>query len=400
MKALHVIPSISPKEGGPSFSLPRIARALRTAKVDVTIATTDDNGRGARIHVTLGKEMSATDEATKIYFRKNTDSYKVSWGLMRWLQQNVGRFDVVHIHALFSFASVAAARSAHRSGIPYVIRPLGVLNRWGLENRRRLLKKVSLRLVELPILRRAGAIHYTSRREQEEAETVDPAIAAARACVIPLPVTLPEAESFDNSGGFFEKLGCSQERRVVLFLSRLDRKKGLELLLDAFSEVHRKFPAAILVITGAGEKQYVKELHRRSKKLGLSADVLWPGFLQGADKVAAFNAATVFVLPSYSENFGIAAAEALASGVPVVLSSEVALSDEVIQADAGLVTACDALAISTAIQSLLADESLCSRLAANGKRLVREQFSAKAVGESLSNLYRSLIKDTVDRQER
>src|SRR5437868_3765803 len=125
-----------------------MARALALVDVDVTIATTDDDGNGARLKVPLGEPMKE-GSATIYYFRRNILPYKISFGLAQWLRSNISRFDIIHIHALFSFSSTVAAHTAYWQGAPYVIRPLGVLNRYGLGKRRPLLKKISLPLFEL-----------------------------------------------------------------------------------------------------------------------------------------------------------------------------------------------------------------------------------------------------------
>src|SRR6266480_579257 len=116
--------------------------------------------------------------------------YKISFGLTRWLRANITQFDLVHVHALFSFSSTAAARIAHKKNVPYIVRPLGVLNRWGMGNRRRIPKLISFRFVELPILLKAAAIHYTSEAERDEAALLDARLAEHESAVIPLPVAL------------------------------------------------------------------------------------------------------------------------------------------------------------------------------------------------------------------
>src|SRR5207249_8975045 len=106
MRVLHVIPSLSVKEGGPSLALPVMARALRQQGVEVTIATTDDDGRGKRLTVALGQSTIDDQQVQYIYFRKNTDFYKISFQLWHWLVKHVAEFHVVHIHALFSYSSI------------------------------------------------------------------------------------------------------------------------------------------------------------------------------------------------------------------------------------------------------------------------------------------------------
>src|SRR5881394_2386304 len=167
MRVLHVIPSLSLKHGGPSVALPAIADALMRKGAEVTIATTDDDGPGKHLSVPLGIPVMLASGARCFYFRKTTEFYKVSRSMLRWLRGHVHEFDVLHIHALFSFCSIAAARIASRQHVPYVVRPLGVLNRWGMENRRPALKQLSLRFLDLPALRRAASIHFTSGRERE-----------------------------------------------------------------------------------------------------------------------------------------------------------------------------------------------------------------------------------------
>lgn len=356
MNVLHVIPSLSLTHGGPSVALPAIARALLAQGVEVTISTTDDDGAGRRLAVQTGKLARDTDGAWRIYFRKNLEFYKVSVGLRSWLRQHVADYDVVHVHALFSFSSVVAARAAAAKNVPYIVRPLGVLNRWGMQNRRRMVKSWSFRMLEMPIIRRAAAIHFTAAAEREEAISANREIATVPSVVIPLPLEAGPQRTVKDENG----------RGVILFLSRIDPKKGLELLLDAFGEIAAEFPTTDLVIAGDGEADYVGSLKRRSAASGVADRVQWPGFVAGEQKAAALAAATIFVLPSHSENFGIAAAEALGAAVPCVLSENVALARTARAADAALVIPCKTDQLAQAMRQLLGDAELRQRLAANG----------------------------------
>ena len=370
------------------MALPAIARALRAQGVEVTIATTDDDGAGCRVEVPLGVAVRDDDGAQRIHFRKSTEFYKVSWSLGTWLRQHVADFDVVHMHALFSYSSLAAARAAKRAGVPYIVRPLGVLNRWGMKHRRQALKKWSLRFVEMPILRSAAAIHFTAEAERREAAEANAEIGKLPSVVIPLPVEVGEGKLTASPAG----RGTSPEDRcVILFLSRIDPKKGVELLLAAFALIAAEFPGSKLMIAGDGERDYLKSLKMKAAQLGIEDRILWTGFLAGEEKARAFAESTLFVLPSYSENFGIAAAEALAAGVPSILSENVAVAEDARAADAALVVPCNIAATSAALRRLLRDAELRERLAANGRKLVRDRFSYATVGARLAELYRELI---------
>jgi glycosyltransferase involved in cell wall biosynthesis len=383
LNVLHVIPSLSPKHGGPSFALPLMTRALALHGVRTTIATTDDDGPRTRLDVPIGRIVSTEGGAT-IYFRKTTEFYKVSAGLRCWLKRHVEEFDVVHVHALFSFSSLGAARAARNARVPYIVRPLGVLNRWGIQNRRRLLKQCSLRWVERPALLRAAALHFTSAAEKREAAEAIPEIAHVPSAIIPPPIDVRPSRG--DASDFQKEFPATKERHVILFLSRIDPKKGIELLLEAFAKI--RSDGAMLVIAGDGETDYVQSLKLMAEQLRIGDRTLWTGFLSGERKWGAFGAATIFVLPSYSENFGIAAAEALAAGVPCILSRGVALAEKAGAAGAAIVTRCDAPELANAIERVLNDDRVREGLATKAAAFIESNYSLEAVGAQMVELYR------------
>lgn len=239
----------------------------------------------------------------------------------------------------------------------------------------------------MPILRGAAAIHYTSRAEQIEAAAADPAIGKIPSAVIPLPIEVSAPDETIDVERFREKFPEIGNRPIVLFLSRIDPKKAIELLLSGFVEIVRTVPRALLVLAGAGDDRYLALLRAMIEDKGLQDHVLWAGFLQGKDKAAAFRAASVYVLPSYSENFGIAAAEALAAGVPTVVSDQVALSADIAAANAGLVVPCEADAIANAVLRLLGDADLREDFSRRARTLAAARFSLEVTGKALRNFY-------------
>jgi glycosyltransferase involved in cell wall biosynthesis len=291
-----------------------MARNLVQAGVTIDVATTDDDGPGKRTTVPLGQKV-VSDVYHTLFFPKQTEFYKVSLPMRSWLKEHLPDYDLVHVHALFSYTSNCAARLAHSGRIPYIVRPLGVLNRWGIQHRRSTLKALSLRFVERPILRHAAAMHYTSDAERTDAEQAG---ACAPGFVIPLGIDLRPLGPLPGPERFFERWPDTRGREVVLFLGRLAPIKGLDRLLDAFSTLKEKHSRAILVLAGEGDPKFTDELRRQSTALGLDGTVVWTGHLAGEEKLAALRASTVLLLPSESESFGLAAAEALGCGVPVI----------------------------------------------------------------------------------
>jgi glycosyltransferase involved in cell wall biosynthesis len=379
MKVLHVIPSLSGLRGGPTFVVHTLASHQARAGVEVTVAATDDDDRG-RQNVPLGTPVTR-DGATYWYFGRNTRTYQSSIGLTSWLLRHTAEFDVVHIHSLFTFPATAAAAIAYRKSIPYVVRPLGVLNRWGLRSGRAWAKRLSIRLIESSILRRAAAVQFSSITERAETREACP---LGRTAVIPNPVDLDAPAECGLFRARYPSLGG---RRMVLFLARLSPVKGLERLLDAFQIVRRTNPQAVLAVAGGGDDRYVRTLHSRAEQLGISSDVLWTGFLDRSAKAAAFADADVFVAPSQSESFGLAAVEALAAGVPTVITEGVGIADEVAGSGAGLAVAAKPQAIAGAIDRILHDAGLASALSSRGAAFVRARYQPDAVAAQLMKLY-------------
>lgn len=380
VRVLHVIPSLSPSQGGPSFALPAIARALRAEGVGVDVATTDDDGPGRRLEAA---SQPVEREGFRVWhFPKQSEFYKVSLPLARWLKAHVRDYDLVHIHAVFSFATVAAARAAYAAGVPYLVRPLGVLNRWGMEQRRPWLKALSFRLIDKPLLDRAAGLHFTSGLERDEAAGLG---LRAPAVVLPLGFDLAGFESLPPAKLFHDAFPGTAGLPLVLYLSRLDPKKNIEALLVAWQRVPEP---ARLVIAGEGESAYADALRGSAAQLGLGNRVLWTGRLDGELKRSALAAASLFVLPSHSENFGIALLEAMAAGLPCLSTPGVALAAEA--EGAVRVVAAEAGALATALRDLLGDSTERARLGMAAREVAQRNYSLTALGRALKSWYGEL----------
>lgn len=381
---MHVIPSVGTLRGGPSVMVRSLARSQWEAGLEPHIATTNDNGP-EQLQVPCGVPV-VQDGVTYWYFPRQTRFYTFSWPLSAWLARHIQEFDLVHIHALFSFAALPAAFWASRRGVPYIVRPLGTLNEWGMQNRRPWLKKLSFHLLESRILKHAALIHYTSEQERIEARKLH---VTTTSDVI--PNALPEHSVTHSTGQFRSAHPELNGRKIILFLSRLDAKKGLDLLLAAFARVRQSLPDATLVLAGSGTPEFVSDLKNQAASLGIASDVLWPGFLTGSEKAAALADADVFALPSYSENFGIAVLEAMAAGTPVVVSDHVGMHREITSASAGMVVLCDATHLAAALLQILNDRAGSRSMGLNGKRLAQTDYSAATVTGKLLQVYNGIV---------
>jgi glycosyltransferase involved in cell wall biosynthesis len=376
MKVLHVIPSLWQGDGGPSHALRAMERALAAQGVRVETATTDDAGPGRRNGKSVTTALSE-DGVTRRYFAKRADFYKYAPAFGRWIAAGARDYDLLHLHALFSYTTTAASRAARRAGVPYVVRPLGTLDAWGLAHRRPWLKRASLRVVEAPLLRHAAAVHFTSEDEARQAAALG---IPMRPAIVPLGIDLPPPRARVAAEGTV----------CALYLSRLDPKKNLEGLLDAFAQLQRDEPQLRLTIAGDGEPAYARSLRARASALGLEARVHWLGRVDGEAKRRAFEDADFFVLASRSENFGIAAAEALAHGLPCLLATGVAIAGEVAAAGAGLVVAPETEAIAAGLR-LMIPAAARTAMSAQARCLARERYSLDAMGANLKQLYSDIL---------
>ncbi|MEY3297641.1 MAG: hypothetical protein RLZZ597_901 [Cyanobacteriota bacterium] len=338
-RILQIVPSIALVYGGPSQMVRGFSQALAQAGADVTVLTTDSNGDTGQAPLDVPLNQPVEQDGYRVrYFRCSPfRRYKFSVDLLRWLSQNAQDYDIAHIHALFSPISTAAATVARRRNLPYVLRPLGTLDPADLAKKKRL-KQIYGQLLERPNLAGAAAIHFTSPLEAEISQRFG---VATTDWVIPLGVDPQPPVSVAEQDQILAKLQVPRDRPLVLFLSRLDPKKGLDLLIPALAQVARTDLPFHFVLAGDNPQDlaYKQAVEQQIQALGLASRTTMTGFVRGAQKQALLQAAALFVLPSYYENFGIAVAEAMLAGLPVVISKGVYIWPDIVAGNAGWV--CD-----------------------------------------------------------
>jgi glycosyltransferase involved in cell wall biosynthesis len=256
--------------------------------------------------------------------------------------------------------------------------------------RHRWRKELLERLYERRNFRHAAAIHFTT---QEEMELARAALHFSKGIVIPLGLWVEDYRRPQTEGTFRRLFPEVGQRRIILFLSRLNFKKGLDLLIPAVGKLSRRRDDIHLVVAGPEEDGFGKNVLSWISQSGSTGKVTLTGMLQGGAKLAVLQDAEMLVLPSYSENFGVAVVEAMACGLPVVISDKVNIWREVESAKAGLVTACDPTEIARAIEVLLDDPQDGRKMGRNGRKLVKNQYSWRRVAKLLEDVYRELLAE-------
>jgi glycosyltransferase involved in cell wall biosynthesis len=376
MRVLHVIPAIAPRYGGPSVAAVEMCRALIARGHQIAMATTDADGPD-RLDVALEASTEYRGVPTWFFPVWPGESLKVSPPLARWLRPAVSGFDLVHIHAVFSHASLAAGRACREAGVPYVVRPLGTLDPWSVAQKP-WRKQVFLRAGGFRLLRGAAAIHYTTAAERDQAA----ALVASRAPAWVIPLGVPD-NLFD-----LPAIGYERRERLVVAITRLHHKKNLDALIEAFlaAGFGDGLPGWQLIIAGTGDDKLRRRLETLAR-LG-AGTIHLVGWVDAAARQALLDRARLFALPSSQENFGLSVLEAMAAGVPVVIGAGVNLAAEVSAAGAGWVIEADG-ALGGVLRDAMLDADGQVRRGVAARRLAG-RYRWSAVAAQLDDAYRGI----------
>jgi glycosyltransferase involved in cell wall biosynthesis len=371
-RLLHVVASFAPAAGGTTEAIRNLAQCCVGA---VEVVCLDDpraayvQGQSFPVHA-LGPPRG---------------NYRWTPRLQPWLAENLDRFDGVVIHGLWQYHGYGSYGMV-RGRLPYVVFPHGMLDPYFKRAfpLKHFKKQVYWLAREHRMLRDARAVCFTTAMERDaSAKTFWPG--GWRSAVVSLGTTEPGGEPSAQREAFLTRFPGLRGRRFFLFLSRIHRKKGCDLLLDAFARVKADWD---LVMAGPDEEGLQPVLEAQAARLGVASRVHWTGMLEGDVKWGALRTAEAFVLPSHQENFGIAVVEALACGVPVIISDKVNIWPEIAQDKAGIVKDDSADGIYEGMVEFLAmgrEERL--QMIRNGIDCFRARYEMKRSAALLNELF-------------
>jgi glycosyltransferase involved in cell wall biosynthesis len=389
MKVLHVIPSIAQVRGGTSQATIEMVRALRSHGVDAEIATTNDNGPDL-LEVPLRQRIEY--EQVPIWFFprfspsiKSLREFAFSSQLTTWLWQHITDYNLLHVHAIFSYASTVAMAIARLRCLPYVVQPHGLLCNWSLQQAASK-KQIYLTLTEYANLNHSQALVFTSQQEQQQVSQLG---LISPSLILPLGLDLPFPRP-DARHRLRQLLNVPEDEPVILFMSRLHPKKGLDYLISALGKLRaRRFT---FVLAGSGSSDYEAEVNNLLVSVGIDERTYRSGFVEGEMKDLLMQGADIFALTSYSENFGVAVLEAMAVGLPVVVTPGVALASVVEQYQLGYVPELDVAAIASSLQHCLDYPQTTKEMGEHARHLVREQYTWERNASKLNEVYATILK--------
>ena len=395
MKILHVIANLAPRYGGPPKACWEMARAVAQLGHEVSIYTTNQDGPG---ELAVPLDQTVWQEGVQIrYFPIQAPRF---WGtslpLALALRRKIPASDLVHIHSLYLFHNLVAGHYCRRYGIPYLMRPHGTLDPF-IHRRHRGRKRLMEHLFEHRNIRGAAALHFTTA---EEAVLAAPFTFETPGLVVPLGMDLNEVAGMPEPGSFRRRYPEIGDKPIILFFGRINFKKGLDILAKAFGAVARRRPDVHLVIAGPDNEGWGARVRTWLGEEGVLSRTTFTGMLLGPEKLAVLRDASLFVLPSYSENFGLAVIEAMAAGLPVIISDQVNIWREVETGRAGRVIPCDAGALADQILELLADPAAAAQMGRQGRALVAERFQWPRIARRLAEAYGRIIAEHRRNRER
>lgn len=385
LRLLHVVPTYLPavRYGGPIQSVHALCRALAAQGHVTDVFTTNVDGPGDS-DVPLERPVDL--EGVQVTYFPSRRMRRLYWSppMRRALFSRVAGYDLVHVHAIYLWPTWTAARAARAHRIPYIVSPRGMLVPQLIQRKNRWIKQAWIRLIEKPNIERAASVHTTSEIEAHHLGGFGwslPKVVTIRHGVDDPPAGSGAALSADIASAV---AGAP----AVLAFGRISWEKGLDRLLAALPLV----PAARVIIAG-GDGGQAAALAEQARALGVADRfTIIARHVDGGDKEALFASAAAFAMTSLSENFGLAAFEAMRRGLPVLATPDVGMSEIVAKAEAGLIVDPSPESIARGLATLLQHRDASRAMGERGRALVIAEYGWNAVAARMTEVYRAAIQ--------
>jgi len=389
LKILHVTPYYYPaiQFGGPVQAVHLLNKFLARKGIDIDVYSTTAGLKKSNINYTnLIKDI---DKLRVHYFGYiGYDQFNFSIKICLELIKNITNYDLVHISLVWNFPVFCSSVACIMKNIPFIISPHGTLNYEAINIKSKNKKKFYFKLIAQHYLKRASAIHFTTEDEKEN--VLNHLKLNNRNFIVPNGIDVEEYKQLPQAGSFKKKYPLLMNSKYILFLGRINYKKGLDLLAKAFGDLSRIYPDLYMVVAGP-DNSYQKELEKILRELHVFERVVFTGLLSGVDILEAYTDAELFVLSSYSENFGMTVIEAMACGTPVVISNMVGIHREVKKNNAGIITENKVESLVDAIRSLLENRELSKKYSDNGKQFVSRYYDIDKVADMMIREYEKIL---------
>lgn len=376
MKVLQVIPYLHPSYGGPVTSLNAILNASCENGINVDVLSTN---AGFDKHLSTDTDAYLRPDVKKHIFDLSFPRFWFySSGMKNWLENHVTQYDLLHLHIPFTAPFFMASKAAIKNKIPVVATLHGLLDPWSMSHKA-LKKSLYYQMIERSHLSSITALHVTSSLEAQAVKNLNLSVAVKN---FPLSV----------ASSCVPRIKKTDENLVrLLFIGRLHPVKSIPTILDAVKHLKNSGMNVVLDLAGCGDPSYEQFLREKINNNQIQDQVIWHGHANEAQKISLYQHADLFVLPSLHENFGLAAAEAMGVGLPVIVSDQVGLASDVLDTHSGLVVpAGDDFSLAEAVKKIYG-QKLSIPMGQAALDLVKNRYAPHVFSTKLVAMYRAVL---------
>ncbi|MCQ8893266.1 MAG: glycosyltransferase [Methanolinea sp.] len=377
MKILQVIPFFSPKFGGSVISTFLTCQKLSERGHDITVLTTDFHFDAVYAKKLKNVEVIPTESSLHIGL------FLYSPKMKAWLSKNISKYDIIHLQNFRSYQNAIVSNYAKKMGIPYILQARGSVLPFF---EKKLLKQAFDMMWGNEILKNAAKCIALTKTESDQ--YIKMGVPENKIVIIPNGLDLSQFSNLPERGTFRSKYKISDNEQIILFLGRIHKIKGIDLLIEAYAEVLKEIPNARLVIAGPDDN-YISALQKQIRELKPGKMPLFTGPLYDQEKLSAYVDADVYVLPSRYEVFANTILESWACGTPVIVTTGCHIADVVEKA--GIVVERDPVELAEAIKKIVLDEVLREKFSKMGKMLVNDKLNLDAIVDNIKVCYRHVI---------
>lgn len=385
MKILIVIASVGDIYGGPSKCVVELAQALGSFGIEVDIVNTNANG-STDLEVPLHTWIAKKYYRIQYFSYSRLLDYKISLSLTSWLFQHVCEYDLVHTNGIFSYPVLSAYRACQQHQVPYVVTPHGMLEPWALSYKA-WKKRLYYTLLEKPALHRASAMQMLA---STEAKAVKPLNLKTPLIVVPNGINPQDFENLPDPELFYNNFPDTRNKKLIIFLGRIDPKKGLDLLAVAFGKIYTQLPQTHLIVAGPDNIGFLPTVQSYFNQAGCLDAVTFTGMLTGDTKYAALAAANIYVAPSYSEGFSVSVLEGMVSGLPCVITTACNFP-EAATAKAAHIVDIDANSIFEALIECLKAPQESQAMGDRARQFILENYTWDTIATKMIDVYTCIL---------
>ncbi|MEL6458188.1 MAG: glycosyltransferase [Cyanobacteria bacterium J06621_15] len=384
MKILIITPYIGSSYGGTSRAVTELVKGLVTLGIGIDLITTNANHLN-RLDVIIDTWIVRKNHRIKYFPCWYHNDFIVSPALINWLFKNVKNYNLVHTHTIFSPLMSLSHWACKYNKIPYVMTPHGMLEPWALSYKASK-KYFYYSMFEKSALQKATAVQVLASSEAQQLQS----LGFQHSVVVPNGIHRSEFATLPKPEIFYQKYPETREKKLILFLGRIDPKKGLNLLAPAFAKVKNQFPQTHLIVAGPDNIGFLATVKNYFKQVGCLDSVTFTGMLQGSIKQAALAAANLYVAPSYSEGFSMSVLEGMASELPCVITTgcnfpEAATAKAVSEVDI------NSDAIADALIEFLVNPQKAKKIGERARYFIFQNYTWEKAAKKLSQVYNNIL---------